>query len=162
MENLSENLSENIERYILSMFGDEQDYVTMKRKELAKIFECVPSQINYVLKSRFTPEHGYLIESRRGEYGYIKILKISCERPNERAAHIEDIIGDEISLKDAHKLLETLQNRNLITGRERLLTEIALRYVHEQSPARIQQELTAELLTKLLKSLMLTEEQLDD
>ena len=123
------SLSHNIEKYILDMFEEEdENFITMRRKELAEIFECVPSQINYVLRSRFTPEQGYLIESRRGEYGYIKILKISCENPEQKAKHLEELIGDEISLKEATHLLKSLQDREFITSRERLLIEIALRH----------------------------------
>ena len=123
------NLSHNIEKYILDMFEEEdENFITMRRKELAEIFECVPSQINYVLRSRFTPEQGYLIESRRGEYGYIKILKISCENSEQKSKHIEELIGDEISLKEAARLLKSLQDREFITSRERLLIEIALRH----------------------------------
>ena len=123
------SLSHNIEKYILDMFEEEdENFITMRRKELAEIFECVPSQINYVLRSRFTPEQGYLIESRRGEYGYIKILKISCENSEQKSKHIEELIGDEISLKEAARLLKSLQDREFITSRERLLIEIALRH----------------------------------
>ncbi len=123
------SLSHDIEKYILDMFEEEEEnFITMRRKELAKIFECVPSQINYVLRSRFTPEQGYLIESRRGEYGYIKILKVSCDNPEHKAKHIEDLIGERISLKEAGRLLKSLQEREFITARERLLIEIALRH----------------------------------
>ncbi len=126
---MMKSLSHNIEKYILDMFEEEdENFITMRRKELAEIFECVPSQINYVLRSRFTPEQGYLIESRRGEYGYIKILKISCENSEQKSKHIEELIGDEISLKEAARLLKSLQDREFITSRERLLIEIALRH----------------------------------
>ena len=72
-----QNLSNNIEQYILRCLeGVDNNVVSLRRKELADMFECVPSQINYVLRSRFSPEHGYIIESRRGEHGYIKIFRI--------------------------------------------------------------------------------------
>ena len=72
------SLTELIESYINDLLSEEEekDYVSLRRKELAEFFGCVPSQINYVLRSRFTPERGYLIESQRGGHGYIKILKI--------------------------------------------------------------------------------------
>ena len=76
------NLSRNIEQYILSLLdGELENFVTLRRKDLAEKFECVPSQINYVLRSRFRPEHGYMIDSRRGEHGYIKIFRISYSTP---------------------------------------------------------------------------------
>ena len=154
--NENENLSENIEQYILNLFENEQEnFIKMRRKEIAKIFDCVPSQINYVLRSRFTPENGYLIESRRGEYGYIKILKIHCQNPDEKVSHIEDLIEDEITLRDANKLLKSLQQRNFITSRERLLAEIALRNIAEVVPENYCNEMLALLLKKMLGGLML-------
>ena len=151
------NLSEDIEQYILSLLdGEEENFVSLRRKELAQMFECVPSQINYVLRSRFTPEQGYLIESRRGEYGYIKIVKISCANPEEKIQHIDDIIGRTITFTEAHRLLETLQDREFITKRERLLIEIALRQTEETSRVRQRfiDEDTGEMLAKILKRML--------
>lgn len=157
-----QNLTQDIERYILRLLEDEEEnFISLRRKELAELFECVPSQINYVLRSRFTPQHGFLVESRRGGNGYIRILRINCESPDEKLEHIEDIIGDRISDHEAHRLLEALQDRELITMRERLLIEIALR--HADDTGRYDYELTqygrekvkADILKDMLKGLML-------
>ena len=153
------NLSHNIEQYILGRLDDEtENYVRLRRKDLAEMFECVPSQINYVLRSRFSPEQGYIIESRRGEHGYIKIVKISCVTPEQRAEHTEDIIGESISMHDAHRLLEYLENRELITQRERLLIEIALRHSNllwKEVRFTRRERMYADLLKRMLKGLML-------
>lgn len=158
-----QNLSSDIEQYILSRLeGESENYISLRRKELAEIFGCVPSQINYVLRSRFSPEQGYIIESRRGEHGYIKIVKISCITPQERTAHLDDIIGDSISMNDAHRLLETLETREFITQRERLLVEIALRhsnYICETIRTGGREKMFAELLKRMLKGLMLIGEE---
>lgn len=153
------NLSRSIEQYILSRLDDEPDnFISLRRKDLAEMFECVPSQINYVLRSRFRPEHGFIIDSRRGEHGYIKIVKITCVTPEERVNHAEDLIGDSISFNDAHRLLESLLARDLITNRERLLMEISLRHLmglmENMSPKK-SHEMFAELLKRMLKGLML-------
>ncbi|MBQ3693586.1 MAG: CtsR family transcriptional regulator, partial [Synergistaceae bacterium] len=66
---MQDSLTQNIEQYILELLGEDMN-IRLRRKDLAERFECVPSQINYVLRSRFSPEQGYLIESRRGEHGY--------------------------------------------------------------------------------------------
>ena len=153
-----QNLSNDIEQYILERLQEEADenFISLRRKELAEMFECVPSQINYVLRSRFSPAHGYLIESRRGEYGYIKILKVSLETPQDKSKHIRDLIGNEITLRSAERLLEALQERELITSRERLLIDIALRNVY--GPVRTHREkIYAEILKKMLGGLMITE-----
>ena len=144
------NLSHDIEEYILGLLSGEEDFISLRRKELAEMFECVPSQINYVLRSRFTPEQGYLIESRRGEHGYIKILKVTCEKSSEKVDHINEIVGDEISLKDAKRILSALQSRGMITGRERLIIEVALRHIASYAD----NEEIAELLRNMLCGLM--------
>ena len=153
------SLSQNIEQYILGRLADEQEnFISLRRKELAEMFECVPSQINYVLRSRFTPEHGYIIDSRRGEHGYIKIMRIMCITPEARAKHIEEIIGNSITLKDAHKLLEKLETRELVTQRERLLIEISLRHCDDMTKDigdTLRERIFADLLTRMLKGLML-------
>ena len=76
------SLTRVIENYINNLFADEDEsMVSLRRKELAEIFSCVPSQINYVLRSRFTPERGYIVESQRGGHGYIRIVKICYDIP---------------------------------------------------------------------------------
>ncbi|MBQ3403074.1 MAG: CtsR family transcriptional regulator [Synergistaceae bacterium] len=145
-----QNLSHDIERYILDLLeGEQEDFISLRRKELAEMFGCVPSQINYVLRSRFTPEQGYLIESRRGEHGYIKILRVTCGTSSERADHINELVGDEISFSEAQRLLKALQDREFITERERLLIEIALRNVRGIRRGEDSEEL-ADLLKNML------------
>ena len=118
-----QNLSHDIERYIIGLLEEEEEnFISLRRKELAEMFECVPSQINYVLRSRFTPEQGYLIESRRGEHGYIKILRITCGNTREKVDHINEIIGDEITFRGARKLLAALPERTLPTPAMRTTT----------------------------------------
>ena len=148
------NLSHDIEKYILDLLeGGDGNFISLRRKELAEMFECVPSQINYVLRSRFTPEQGYLIESRRGEHGYIKIFRIMCESADEKIAHINDIIGDAMNLSEARRLLEALQERKFITARERLLIEVALRHVTSEGRYEDEYEI-AELLRNMLCGIM--------
>ncbi len=148
------NLSHDIEKYILNLLNDEEgNFISLRRKDLAEMFECVPSQINYVLRSRFTPEQGYLIESRRGEHGYIKIFRITCESADEKISHLNDIIGDAMTLGEARRLLEALQDRNFITARERLLIEVALRHITSSGRYEDEEEI-ADLLRNMLCGLM--------
>ena len=156
------NLTLAIEKYIQELFETETEpSVSLRRKELAEFFGCVPSQINYVLRSRFTPERGFLVESQRGGHGYIRIMRISCEEPEERLKHVEDIVGDSISEQDCRRLLQSLQERGLITVRERLLIEVALRHADEmgRSDFDLSQHkrsvIQAEMLKRMLRGLML-------
>ena len=155
---MRQNLSHNIEQYILDRLSDEQEnFVSLRRKELAEKFECVPSQINYVLRSRFSPEQGYIIDSRRGEHGYIKIIKVLCITPEEKMQHIDDIIDDSISLQEAHKILASLESRDFITQRERLLMEISLRhtdYIWQDLHTARRERILADLLKRMLNGLM--------
>lgn len=160
------NLSQNIAKYILSRLDDEpENFVSLRRKELAEMFECVPSQINYVLRSRFRPEHGYIIDSRRGEHGYIKIVKIICITPEEKYAHVEAVIGNTITCKQAHRLLENLEKRGYITQRERLLMEISLRELNlvlEGFTLINRGESLADLLKNMLSGIMLSNDDAND
>ena len=157
------NLTHAIEKYIHDLFESEVEdsAVSLRRKELAEFFGCVPSQINYVLRSRFTPERGFLVESRRGGHGYIRILRISCEEPEERLSHIEDIVGESISDQECRRLLRALQERGLLTVRERLLIEVALRHSDEMGrndfdlSQHKRNVIQAEMLKRMLRGLML-------
>ena len=152
------NLSRNIQQYILDLLdgAEEENFISLRRKELAEMFNCVPSQINYVLRSRFTPQHGYLIESRRGEYGYIKIVKVSYDTSKEKAEHVKRVVGKKISFNEARRLLENLQERNFITQRERLAIEIALEDAKNNSSSTEEAEhRLAGLLEKMLCALIM-------
>ena len=72
-------MSDKIEAFILHLLSDEDDWIELKRNELAEIFNCVPSQINYVISTRFSPTNGYATESRRGGGGYLRIKRIKSE-----------------------------------------------------------------------------------
>ncbi|MDR1733051.1 MAG: CtsR family transcriptional regulator [Synergistaceae bacterium] len=157
------NLTRVIEKYINDLFGVEGNgsIVSLRRKDVAASFGCVPSQINYVLRSRFTPERGYLIESQRGGHGYIRIVRLSYDKPEDRLKYFEDIVGESLSLKDRKRLLVMLQEKGLINTRERLIIEVALRYADElgRSEFDVSQHkrniLQADLLKRMLRSLVL-------
>ncbi|NLL37924.1 MAG: CtsR family transcriptional regulator [Fretibacterium sp.] len=157
------SLTRTIERYIKGLLDSEGESssISLRRKELAETFGCVPSQINYVLRSRFTPERGYLVESQRGGHGYIRIMRISFENPEDRLNHVDAIVGDTLSEQDRRKLLTTLQERGLINARERLIIEVALRHAEEMgrseydlSPHK-RNVIQADILKRMLRCLML-------
>ncbi len=157
------NLTQLIEKHINELFdiGSEESCVSLRRKELAATFGCVPSQINYVLRSRFTPERGYLVESQRGGHGYIRIVRLCYEDPEDRLNHIDEVVGDLISDQDCRKLLVTLQERGLINARERLIIEVALRHTDELGRSEFdlspykRSVIQADMLKRMLRSLML-------
>lgn len=157
------SLTKVIGDYIVTLFGDaERSEVVLRRKDLAEKFGCVPSQINYVLRSRFSPEQGFLIQSQRGGHGYIRIMQLRFGDCDEYAEHLEDLVGNVVSEQDARRLLVNLQERGMVTPRERLLAEVALRNQDEQGrvlfdlPPYKRDALRAALLKKLLVSLAMS------
>ncbi|WP_448807304.1 CtsR family transcriptional regulator [Aminobacterium colombiense] len=157
------SLTEVIEDYINKLFQEEmeEEAISLRRKDLAEFFGCVPSQINYVLRSRCTPERGYIVESQRGGHGYIRIVRICYDVPEEKISHIEDIVGNAVSEQDAKRLLAALQDRELLSARERLVIEVAMRFLDEVASSDFdvspykRNALQAEILKRMLRGLAL-------
>lgn len=82
----------------------EDGTAELQRSELASRFNCVPSQINYVISTRFSPERGYIVESRRGGGGYIRIRRVRMD-PKQLVMHTVNAIGDAVDLNTAAALL---------------------------------------------------------
>ena len=87
--------------------GTDDKIAEIQRSELASRFNCVPSQINYVISTRFSPEHGYIVESRRGGGGYIRISRVRSD-PQQLMMHTINAIGDEVDLHSAAAFLSNL------------------------------------------------------
>ena len=117
-------LSNIIEEFIKEMLAENRE-IELQRNELANRFNCVPSQINYVISTRFSPERGYSVESRRGGGGYIKITRTAPENENY-ILHIINSVGDSISAASSTAILETLYNYGLITHNEAKIIMAAL------------------------------------
>ncbi len=109
-------ISDNIERFIRDMLMDDES-IELKRNELANYFKCVPSQINYVISTRFTTERGYCVESRRGGGGYIKITRVG-KGGNNAIMHILNSIGDNLDLMTMEAIVKNLYGGEYITERE--------------------------------------------
>lgn len=106
----------NISNIIASMISDmlESDgYTEIQRNELAQKIGCAPSQINYVISSRFTPEHGYIVESRRGGGGYIKITRASYDRDSLKM-HLINSIGSSLSENTCRAHLKNMYDRDIM------------------------------------------------
>lgn len=113
------SLARQIEEYIKRRLLEGGDAIELQRSDLAGIFQCVPSQINYVLSTRFTPTQGYLVESRRGGGGYLRIIKLSWEQELEsEVRQIYENVGMAIEQWEAEGILKRLYEEDFITGRE--------------------------------------------
>jgi len=115
MGNLADNIEDYIKRLLtLSYYG----YIDIKRKELAAKFKCVPSQVNYVLETRFTIEKGYLVESKRGGKGYLRIKKLNVSVENLPTMILKEIEDNVVSKEKVFGYLEMLFEEKYISLRE--------------------------------------------
>lgn len=118
-------LTDEIAKMIESMLEAGGGTLELQRNEMAGRLGCVPSQISYVITSRFTPERGYLIESRRGGGGHIRIVRKQMDR-NEYLMHFFHAVGGEIGEGEARAYLQNLSDNALVNQREAAIIRNAL------------------------------------
>lgn len=119
-------LSDSIEFFIKNMLEAGESEVELKRNELAEYFGCAPSQINYVLATRFTVDDGYVTESRRGGGGYIRIVRVQRSGSQYLQYLIKERIGSAITDKDADRLISQLTGQGIVTEDEARLLSAAM------------------------------------
>ena len=108
-------MTDIIEEFIKELFDEnDEDYIEIQRNELAHYFNCVPSQINYVISTRFKPSQGYYVESKRGGGGNIKIRKVNNNK-SDYIMHIINNIGKELTSNDADILISDFLTYKIIT-----------------------------------------------
>ena len=117
-------LSDIIESFLKEMIIEEEGTVEIQRNELASKFNCVPSQINYVISTRFTADKGYYVESRR-EAGYISIKRLNIDSDNDYLMHIITSIENKISQLTAEVFIQNFVDYNIIKPREAMLLKAA-------------------------------------
>ena len=111
-------LSEQIAAMIEKMLAENGGELEIQRNKLAGDIDCVPSQINYVITSRFNSSRGYIVESRRGGGGFVKITKVSFDTRDAHLMHTLAAIGEEIDLMSARAVLINLFDNGIITAKE--------------------------------------------
>ena len=119
-------LSDSIEQFIKELLNEESTEVELKRNELAEYFGCAPSQINYVLATRFSPDHGYLTESRRGGGGYIRIVRVVQAGSQRLMYLVNDRIGDSLEEEECLRLISQLKEQRIVTADEATLMASAV------------------------------------
>lgn len=118
-------ISDVIAQLIEKMLAESGGSLELRRNDLAGKVGCVPSQINYVITSRFTPEQGYITESRRGGGGYIRIVKKQLHK-NEYLMHFFQAIGEELDESSASAFIKNLADHLFITRREENIIRAAV------------------------------------
>ena len=146
-------LSNLIETWIKEMMSEQDGEIELKRNELANRFHCVPSQINYVISTRFSPERGYIVESRRGGGGYIRITRVSPKSGSE-LMHVVNAIGENLSYADARALIQNCYDYDWITQNEAkiMLAALSERSIPVRQPE--QDVLRAKMLKNILIALV--------
>ena len=128
----------------------EENVAEIQRNEFAGLMGCAPSQINYVLSSRFTPEHGYIIESRRGGGGYIRIKRVVLNS-SSALMHIINSIGDEIDALSTRIVIENCLEAGLITRETaRVMAAAVSGSVMQNVPIILRDNLRASILKQML------------
>lgn len=117
-------VSDIIEEFIKDLFNDENEAIEIQRNELAEYFNCVPSQINYVISTRFKPSQGYYVESRRGGGGHIKIRKVNNTK-EDYIMHIINNIGKELTSNEVDILISDFLSYDIINAKEAKLLKVA-------------------------------------
>ncbi|MGB7606291.1 MAG: CtsR family transcriptional regulator [Lutisporaceae bacterium] len=110
-------ISDIIEKFINELMEESKGVIEIQRNDMANHFNCAPSQINYVLTTRFSSDRGYVIESYRGGGGFIKIMKIDIDENDYLLKMLADRIGNSVNKEGAFELLEILFRKQLIDQR---------------------------------------------
>ena len=118
-------ISDHVANYILQMLNETDGIAEIQRNELASILGCVPSQINYVITSRFTPEPGYIVESRRGGGGYIRIIRRRMTK-SDMIMHLVNEIGAQLDAASARAILRNLVETETASESDAALMAAAL------------------------------------
>ena len=146
------SLADDIERYLRHLISRSgTGAVEIRRAEVAGYFKCVPSQINYVLETRFSPERGYLVESRRGGGGFIRIIRVRYKSPNDLIKRVLAEVGDRLDESRARHYIELMRDRNVVSQREADIMTAAVR----REILRVEVGLRDRLRARVFKAMLL-------
>lgn len=146
------SISDIVANYLLRLIDDAGGDAEIQRNELANTIGCVPSQINYVITSRFTPEHGYMVESKRGGGGYIRITRIKTDKTSA-FMHIINSVGDHIDASATGIMIENMLHREMIS---KDVYKLMLCALADRSYMNVPIELRDSLRANIFKNMLLT------
>ncbi|MDD6313005.1 MAG: CtsR family transcriptional regulator [Firmicutes bacterium] len=144
-------LSEQIARLIEDMLTEQGGTLEIGRNELASKMGCVPSQINYVITSRFTPQKGYIVETRRGGGGYMRISRVQFDK-NSYLMQFYNAVGDSIDYESSKVFIRHLTKNNIITPREE---QLILAPLSESALTDVRREDRDKMRAVMLKAVVL-------
>lgn len=129
----------------------ENGVLEVQRSDLAQRFNCVPSQINYVMSTRFSPERGYIVESRRGGNGYIRITRVQVDRQT-LLMHVINSLGSQVDLASARAILSNLVHTGAL---EKNLGQTLLAAVGDKALAAVPRETRDQVRADIMKQVLI-------
>jgi len=148
------SVSDNIELFIVNSFKNSNE-LNIQRNELANFFGCSPSQINYVLQTRFSINRGYIISSKKGNGGYVKIIRLDLDDDEDIINLLENELGDSVIEKEAEDILRRLEEFGHINSKEEQIIQAAISdkalmnlYQRDKARANILKAILTELLCR--------------
>ena len=144
-------ITDLIAGFIQSELEEAGGALELQRSDLAQRFGCVPSQINYVVSTRFSPERGYIVESRRGGNGYIRITRVRVDRQT-LLMHVINSLGDELDLPSAKAIVGNLVESGAIGAES---GQVLLLAVSDQALHRVRQEDRGALRSDIAKQILI-------
>ncbi|MDC2867172.1 MULTISPECIES: CtsR family transcriptional regulator [unclassified Bacillus (in: firmicutes)] len=148
------NISDIIEQYLKQVIDlSNNNAIEIKRNEIADKFDCVPSQINYVINTRFTLERGFVVESKRGGGGYIRIIKVKLHDDIDIIDQMLQMIQYSIAQSSAESIIRRLAEEGIVTSREAKLMFSVLDRSVLLTDLPLRDELRARILRAMLRTL---------
>lgn len=148
------SISDIIEQYLIKTLREApSETIQVKRSELADLFQCVPSQINYVISTRFTVEKGYVVESKRGGGGYIRIRRVRFATPKAHYDVLLRMIGNQLSQSAAEDLIARLLDEGWMTARESLMMKKLISREVLNLPIPLRDQVRARMMRSVVTTL---------
>ena len=146
-------ISDIIEEFILEQL-DDADFINLSRNELANFFDCAPSQINYVLSTRFTEPRGFIIESHRGGGGYIKLARINLDKNNYLSSLISSTLLNDVDYPTSLQILANLNEMQVIDDNTAKILSFAISPKSLSMPVKIENKQRANILRNVLLNIL--------
>lgn len=143
-------LTNSIAEFLMEMLDEEGGMLEIQRNNIAEKFSCAPSQINYVLTTRFTPYKGYYVESRRGGGGFIRIVRVEITDSDKLKYILEDEIGNSITKDKADAIINELLANEIITQREGEIIRVGISDRAISADQNLKNSIRASILKNIL------------
>ena len=149
----SQNITDIIEAYLKKILADNEQ-IEIRRSEIAKLFNCVPSQINYVINTRFTEQRGYVVNSKRGGGGYIRIVKVQFLDDRDFLEALIENVDTQISQADTLAIIQKLYDEQILSQKEgNLILAATSPQTLAVNNKQLEEQLRAQILVAVLERL---------